>query len=234
MRGKVTISETGRKMLLQKPAPIDCKFLKQFPSYLDFIGKSAPGAGTEVTSEPALVESQKTPEEMLDASYQALRKKTAADLLEQLKSKSPKFFEKAVLKVLLAMGYAGAAGEGLVTGKVGDGGIDGVIKQDKLGLDVICVQAKRWESNVGRHEVADFVGSMDRYRASKGVMVSTSAFTPAAHEQLTHIQGKKVVLISGEELAQLMIEHNVGVTQGKVYELKEVSNDFFDEEEDLG
>ncbi len=185
---------------------------------------------TEVTGESAVAESQKTPRELLDASYQALRKATAEELLARLKSSSPGFFEKAVVRLLLAMGFGGVAGEGLVTGRSGDGGIDGVIKEDKLGLDVVCIQAKRWEGSVGRPVVQGFVGSMDYYRAKKGVMLTTSAFTRDAVEYIDHIEGKKVVLIGGERLAALMIEHNVGVATAQVYELKEVSNDFFDEE----
>jgi restriction system protein len=136
-----------------------------------------------------------------------------------------------VVKLLMAMGYGGIAGEGTVRGGSGDGGIDGVIKQDKLGLDIVCVQAKRWEASVGRPVIQSFVGSMDLDRARKGVILTTSTFTRDAQDFVNRIEGKKVVLIRGERLAELMIEHNLGVTSTKTYELKEVSNDFFDESE---
>ena len=131
----------------------------------------------------------------------------------------------------MTMGYGGVAGHGTVTGRSGDGGIDGVIKQDKLGLDVVCIQAKRWEGPVGRPVIQGFVGSMDYIRAKKGVIMTTSSFTKDAADFVDRIEGKKVVLIDGDQLADLMIEHGLGVVTTKTYELKEVSNDFFDESE---
>jgi restriction system protein len=148
-----------------------------------------------------------------------------------LRSCSPAFFEVVVLRLLMAMGYGGVAGHGSVTGKARDGGIDGVIHQDKLGLDVVCIQAKRWDGPVGRPVVQQFVGSMDYYRARKGVILTTSTFTKDGAEYIQRIEGKKVVLVDGDRLAELMIEHDLGVTTTKTYALKEVSNDFFDEGE---
>lgn len=155
----------------------------------------------------------------------------AEDLVSRLKQSSPAFFEEVVVKLLMAMGYGGVAGEGTVTGKTGDGGIDGVIQQDKLGLDIVCIQAKRWEGAVGRPTVQGFVGSMDYVKAKKGVVMTTSTFTKEAQDFVHRIEGKRVVLIDGDRLADLMIEHNLGVATTKVYALKEVSNDFFDENE---
>ena len=136
-----------------------------------------------------------------------------------------------MVKLLQAMGYGGVTGEALVTGRSGDAGIDGIIKEDKLGLDVVCIQAKRWEGTVGRPVIQGFVGSMDFVRARKGVILTTSQFSRDALEFVDRIEGKKVVLIDGSQLADLMIDHNVGVLPTKMYELKEVSNDFFDEDE---
>jgi restriction system protein len=150
----------------------------------------------------------------------------------KLRACSPGFFEKIVVKLLQAMGYGGVTGEALVTGRSGDAGIDGIIKEDKLGLDVVCIQAKRWENaTVGRPVIQGFVGSMDFVRARKGVILTTSQFSRDAIEFVDRIEGKKVVLIDGPRLADLMIDHNVGVLPTKSYELKEVSNDFFDEDE---
>lgn len=231
-RGLVRISAEGRKLLAQKPQGITCGLLRQYPTYLTFSAKASP---TDVGSDPSTaqqdLDEKQTPLELLDTSYQALRKATAEDVLSRLKECSSVFFEQVVVKLLLAMGYGGVAGEGLVTGKSGDAGIDGVIKEDKLGLDVVCIQAKRWEKPVDRPIVQGFVGSMDYIRARKGVILTTSQFTRGAVDFVERIEGKKVVLIGGERLAELMIDHGVGVTTTKVYELREVSNDFFDEDE---
>lgn len=229
VRGKVSISEEGRKVLLQKPATINCKFLKQFPSYLKFIGQT-PGEDDQ-DEEETVIESTQTPLELLDASFSTLRKATAEDLLAKLKACSPGFFERVVVRLLHAMGYGSVTGDASVTGKPGDGGIDGIIKEDKLGLDVVCIQAKRWDGSVGRPVIQGFVGSMDYIRAKKGVILTTSQFTKDALDFVDRIEGKKVVLIDGTKLADLMIEHNVGVNPTKLYELKEVSNDFFEEDE---
>jgi restriction system protein len=229
IRGKVRISDAGQKVLLQKPSIINCRFLKQFSSYLKFIGQSSIQGDDE--HEESVIESAQTPLELLDASFNTLRKATIEDLLVRLKSCSPGFFEQVVVRLLRAMGYGGVAGDSSVTGKSGDGGIDGIIKEDKLGLDVVCIQAKRWDGSVGRPVIQGFVGSMDYIRAKKGVILTTSQFTKDALDFVDRIEGKKVVLIDGSALAELMIEHNVGVNPTKLYELKEVSNDFFDEDE---
>jgi restriction system protein len=237
VRGKVSISAEGRKVLLQKPPLVNCRFLKQFPSYLKFIGQTTDEGSDGVTDrdggEKAVIESTQTPLELLDASFNTLQKATAEELLVRLKACSPGFFEQVVTRLLLAMGYGGVTGNATVTGKSGDGGIDGIIKEDKLGLDVVCIQAKRWEGSVGRPIIQGFVGSMDYVRGRKGVILTTSQFTKDARDFVDRIEGKKVVLIGGAELAKLMIEHNVGVNLTKVYELKEASNDFFDEDEGL-
>jgi restriction system protein len=137
-------------------------------------------------------ESKKTPLELLDESYRTLRKATVEELLSRLKTCSPEFFEEVVVKLLRAMGYGGVTGEATVTGKPGDGGIDGVIKEDKLGLDVVCIQAKRWEGSVGRPVIQQFVGSMNYARARKGVIITTSQFTRDATEFVGRIEGMKV------------------------------------------
>jgi restriction system protein len=229
VRGKVRIAEGGRKVLLQKPPTVNCRFLKQFPSYLKFIGQTPDQDGG--CEQEAVIESKQTPLELLDASFKTLQKATEEDLLTKLKACSPGFFEQVVVRLLRAMGYGGVTGDASVTGKPGDGGIDGIIKEDKLGLDVVCIQAKRWDGSVGRPVIQGFVGSMDYIRAKKGVILTTSQFTKDALDFVDRIEGKKVVLIDGSTLAALLIEHNVGVKLTKLYELKEVSNDFFDEDE---
>ncbi len=230
VRGKVCISAEGQRVLLQNPLSINCRFLKQFPSYLRLIGQTS--EGDEFGEPDQIEENSQTPLELLDSSFKTLQAATAADLLDRLKKSSPPFFEEVVVRLLRAMGYGGEMGDGTVTGKSGDGGIDGVIREDKLGLDVVCIQAKRWDGNVvGRPTIQQFVGSMDYIRAKKGVILTTSQFSKDAYEFVGRIEGKKVVLIDGEQLADLMIEHNVGVKPTKAYILKEVSNDFFEEDE---
>jgi restriction system protein len=231
VRGRVSIADAGKKVLAQKPATVNCRFLKQFPSYLKFIGQLPKAEGKDVPQEEAILEGKQTPLELLDSSFNTLRNATAGELLARLRTCSPGFFEQVVVRLLRAMGYGGVAGDASVTGKSGDGGIDGIIKEDKLGLDVVCIQAKRWDGSVGRPIIQGFVGSMDYIRARKGVILTTSQFTKDALDFVDRIEGKKVVLIDGPTLAGLMIEHNVGVKLTKVYELKEVSNDFFDEDE---
>lgn len=230
-RGRVRISDLGRSVLLEKPPSINVKFLKRFPSYCEFVAKSEPKEQSPVVETPAIAEGERTPFELIDVAYQSLARATVEEVLTRLKECSPGFFEAVVVKLLMAMGYGGVAGQGTVTGKSGDGGIDGVIWQDKLGLDVICIQAKRWEGPVGRPVVQGFVGSMDFHRSKKGVIMTTSTFTKDGLDFVHRIEGKKVVLIDGASLAELMIEHDLGVATTKVYKIKEVSNDFFDESE---
>lgn len=229
-RGKVSLSEEGRRVLTTSPQSINCRFLRQYPSYIELVGRPRADEGPANAITPE-ADTEQTPLELMDKSFQALRRATVDELLLKLRECSPEFFEKVVVRLLEAMGYGGVAGEALVTGRSGDAGIDGIIKEDKLGLDVVCIQAKRWEGTVGRPVIQGFVGSMDFVRARKGVILTTSQFSRDAIDFVDRIEGKKVVLIDGPQLADLMIDHNVGVLPTKAYELKEVSNDFFDEDE---
>lgn len=231
-RGFVRITPAGLKLLKTHRGPIQSKDLEQFPSFLEFKNKSVPVAGEEVGLEQKMepLSAGLTPQEQMEAAFEQSRQSTRLDLLQRLKSCSPGYFERVVVELLMKMGYGGIAGKGEVTRFSSDGGIDGIINQDKLGLDVVSIQAKRWESTVGRPIVQGFVGSMDYIRARKGVIITTSKFSREAEDYVERIEGKKVVLIDGDELSELMIDHNLGVTIRKTYELKEVSNDFFDED----
>jgi restriction system protein len=230
-RGRVRISVLGRSVLTQQPAAIDIRFLRQYESYQRFTGQITDSATveTEPNSEESIVE-ERTPLELFESSYAKLKAALAEELLSRLIECSPKFFEHIVVKLLHAMGYGGQFGEGRVTNYSHDGGIDGVISEDKLGLDVVCVQAKRWQGTVGRPTVQSFVGSMDLIRAKKGVVITTSDFSRDAYEFVDRIEGKRVVLINGKQLAQFMIDHDVGVSATGTYKIKEVSNDFFEED----
>jgi restriction system protein len=229
VRGKVSISQEGRKVLLQKPSTVNCRFLRQFPSYLTFIGQTSDQDGDD--KEETVIESTQTPLELIDASFNTLRKATAEELLERVKTCSPQFFEKLVVDLLVAMGYGGSLTDaGQAVGRTGDGGIDGIIKEDKLGLDVVCIQAKRWERTVGRPEVQAFAGSMEGIRARKGVLLTTASFSRDAEDYITHIE-RKIVLIDGQHLAQLMIDHDIGVATDRAYVIKKLDLDYFDDED---
>lgn len=221
-RGKFRLTDRGAAVLRQSPDRVDVRFLMQYPEYRDFKSRSYPSEPME----SGLEESGQTPKEALELSYQSLRSQLAQDLLQQVKTASPKFFERLVVDLLLAMGYGGSLDDaGQAVGRSGDGGIDGIIKEDKLGLDVLYIQAKRWERTVDSPDVMAFAGSLQGQRAGKGVMITTSQFSREARESVS-----KIVLIDGEQLAQLMIEHGVGVADVQTYTVKRVDLDYFSEE----
>ena len=219
------ITSQGNAVLAKKPKMINIAFLKQFPS-MDWHQKKKDDDEDKVSEV-----TEHTPEEVLESSYQELRNALADELLEQVKKCSPHFFERLVVELLVAMGYGGSlADAGQVIGKPGDEGIDGTIKEDKLGLDVLYIQAKRWNTTVGRPEVQKFAGSMDGFKAKKGVMLTTGTFSKEAQDFVKHID-KKIVLIDGEQLAQLMIDYGIGVATARTYMVKKMDLDYFDEEE---
>lgn len=224
-RGVIRITDEGQAIIKGKPGKIDTEFLRRYPAFTEFIGRSTPEAATEPRPDMA------TPEESLGASYLALRNALADELLDRVRACSPQFFERLVVELLVAMGYGGSlADAGQAVGRTGDGGIDGIIKEDKLGLDVVCIQAKRWEKTVGRPEVQGFAGSMEGFRARKGVMLTTSTFSKEAQEYVSRIE-RKIVLIDGIRLAELMIDHGIGVETAHTYVIKKIDLDYFSDEE---
>jgi len=226
-RGIVRITSEGQAALRESPKSVDVEFLRRFPSFVEFEQRSA----TAVTPTSDAAMQTATPEESLETSYLALRKQLAEDLLERVRQCSSQFFEQLVVDLLVAMGYGGSLTDaGLAIGRSGDGGIDGIIKEDKLGLDVVCIQAKRWERTVGRPEVQAFAGSMEGFRARKGVMLTTASFSRDAEDYVTRIE-RKIVLIGGRQLAQLMIDHDIGVATARNYVIKRLDSDYFDAEE---
>ncbi len=225
-RARFCITDRGREVLKKSPAEINVKFLKQFPEFLEFQNVSRPSREKDANDE----EPEHTPEETLESSYQSLRRELAQQILEQVKRSSPEFFERMVVDLLVAMGYGGSRSDaGRAIGQSGDGGIDGIINEDRLGLDVVYVQAKRWETTVGRPIVQTFAGSLEGQRANKGVLITTSQFSKEAQDYVSKI-GKKIVLIDGEQLAQLMIDYDIGVTEVSRYVVKRVDLDYFGEE----
>ncbi|MCP9452859.1 MAG: restriction endonuclease [Nitrospira sp.] len=226
-RGFFRITPRGREVLSQRPTAITVKLLEQFPEFLDFRTKRH-----ESKEETQLSENRslQTPGELLESAYQKLREDLAAELLKTVKECSPAFFERLVIDVLVKMGYGGSRKEaGKAIGRSGDEGIDGIINEDRLGLDVIYIQAKRWKDPIGRPEIQKFVGALQGHRANKGIFITTSSFTREAQDYVAKINSK-IVLIDGEQLCQLMIDHNVGVTPVVSYETKKIDGDYFLEE----
>lgn len=225
-RGRFRISDEGKRVLAENPPAITYKYLLQFPGFEAFWNPAKRDEGlTGVTTNGDTA----TPEERLEAAHKELTESLASELLERVKGCSPRFFEHLVIDLLVQMGYGGSRADAAqVVGKAGDGGIDGTIKEDKLGLDTIYVQAKRWEGSVGRKEIQAFAGSLEGERATKGVFITTSCFSSEAMEYVRRI-GRRIVLIDGDRLALLMIEHNVGCAEQQAFILKRVDNDYFEE-----
>jgi restriction system protein len=230
-RGVFKITTRGQELLAENHQKITNKLLSRFPEFMVFHqGKPSSDDGPATSSSHAETESTQTPEEILETTYQNLKNSLASDILEAVKRMSPEAFEQLVVTLLVTMGYGGSIQDaGSAVGKSGDEGIDGIIKEDKLGLDSVYIQAKKWESVVGRPFVQAFAGSLEGHRARKGVMLTTSGFSQEARDYVQKIE-KKIVLIDGKQLAQLMIEHNVGVTETKSYTLKKLDQDFFEAE----
>jgi restriction system protein len=224
-RGYVQITPLGQKVLATSPERINNAFLRQFESFNQFTGYTP--NGKEKAVEP-VEETDQTPEEQLEKAWTKLNTILAKDLLEKVKTMDPAKFEKLVIDLLLAMGYGGSRQEaGSIVGKSGDGGIDGIISEDRLGLDKIYVQAKRWENTVPIKEVRDFAGALLAQKARKGVFITTSNYPKSAYEFVDNID-RTIVLIDGHRLAELMIEHGVGVSMQRKFVLKEVDGDYFE------
>ena len=229
-RGLVQITDQGQAALAQKPARIDVKFLEQFSEFLDFRNASRERPALAGADDVLPLSSDLTPDEVIDAAYQRSVFALADEVLERVKACSPIYFERLVVQLLIKMGYGGSREEaGKAVGRSGDGGIDGIINEDRLGLDAIYLQAKRWEGVIGRPEIMKFVGALAGQRATKGVFITTSWFTQDAKDYALSSQ-YKVVLIDGERLADLMIEHDLGVSVAATYQLKRIDSDFFSEE----
>lgn len=231
-RGRLQITERGALVLKEAPEKINVSFLRQFPEFVEFQSPKKEGEPEKAIQviEPSS-EELLAPDEALDTAFQQLRNDLELELLEKLKSSSPAFFERLVVDVLVKMGYGGSLEDaGKAVGQSHDEGIDGVIKEDRLGFDQIYIQAKKWSDvSVGRPEIQKFVGALQPHRARKGVFITTSTFTKDAEDFVKRIE-TKVILINGFQLAKLMIDLNVGVSTNRVYEIKKIDSDYFDEE----
>jgi restriction system protein len=223
-RGVFRISPKGIDLLAQKPGNLTLKSLDQYTEHRAWFHQK-PSKQNEKT-----IPAESTPEEQIEALIEGLKETLAGDLLDRIKAMDPFRFERVVLDLLVAMGYGGARTDAAsVTPKSNDGGIDGLINEDRLGLDVIYVQAKCWkDTNVGSPDIQKFVGAIDGKRAAKGIFITTSDFAPAALDY-ARTTTKRVILINGQRLAELMVEHNIGVSRTSTYELKRVDSDYFEE-----
>ena len=236
-RGRFLATEEGRKLLATNPERINVPLLMKLPLFKDWYvnqGEVAPEAAEAIFDPKSAKTASITPEEQIETAYQSVQSALRTDLLERIGQNSPSFFEQLIVDVLIAMDYGGSrkSAAAQLTGQTGDGGIDGIINEDRLGLDRIYVQAKRYAKDhaVGRPEVQAFVGSLVGRGATKGVFVTTSTFSQQARDYVIHLT-QRVILVDGESLADLMIEHGVGVRKTRAIEFKRLDEDFFSEDD---
>ena len=228
-RSQNRITPEGSRVASLPDVKVNNRYLRQYPSFVEFQGGKSQNSSNQITTpiEPNL--SELSPEEQLDSAALSLQQSLADDLLDKLKTVSPSFFERIVVDLLVSMGYGGSVKDaGKTIGKSGDGGVDGIIKEDKLGLDTIYIQAKRWEGTVGRPEVQKFAGALQGFRARKGVFITTSSYSTDALDFVKNIDSK-IVLIDGAELSRLMIEYGVGVGVQRVVKVMRLDGDYFEE-----
>lgn len=232
-RGVFRISERGLTLLAENPPVVNDNLLKRYQEFIDFLNRKKKKSNDTTQTEIVPVDSEetlKTPEESLESAYQSLRDNLSTEILESIKSCSPSFFERLVVELLVKMGYGGTLQDaGQAIGRSGDEGVDGIIKEDRLGLDVIYLQAKRWDNTVSRPEIQKFAGALQGKRSKKGVFITTSDYSKEAREFASNIENK-IILIDGNELADLMIDYNVGVAVAVNYEIKRIDSDYFLEE----
>lgn len=227
-RGCLQITERGLKLLANHPEGITLALLQQFPEFQAFKQrKRQKDPDREIQWDSDIIFDD-TPEDILASAYRVLSESLEQELLEAVKQATPKFFEHLVVDLLVKMGYGGNRTDaGQALGKTGDGGIDGIINEDRLGLDVIYIQAKRWEGTVGRPDIQRFAGALQGQRAKKGVFITTSNFSREAKEYAALIE-TRIILIDGTRLAELMVEHNIGVSIVETYEVKKLDSDYFE------
>lgn len=231
-RGAYAITDRGRAVLADGPKKLNAAYLLRFPEFAEWVGKDvSPGDDEEPLAAAATPDRGLTPDQRLDQAFAEITESVASDLLDRILHGSWAFFERVVMDLLLAMGYGDRAGPnaGFVTQRSCDEGIDGVIKQDPLGLESIYLQAKLYtDKSVGRREIQEFAGSLDGQRAHKGVFVTTSRFSAEARDYVGKTSSKRIVLIDGQELVRLMIRHGVGVSEERKLIIPRIDLDYFD------
>ena len=225
-RGYVRITDRGSKVLENPPASINITYLEQYPEFNEF---RKPSKTVRVENEESEIQKyeENTPEELIEIGYLKLQEDLASELLDRVKKCSSSFFERLVVELLVKMGYGGSRQDaGKAVGRSGDEGIDGVIKEDKLGLDIVYIQAKKWENTVSRPEIQKFAGALQGFRARKGIFITTSNFAKSVSDYVSRIDSK-IILVDGEHLAKLMIEYDVGVSSIASYQIKKIDSDYF-------
>jgi restriction system protein len=223
-RGSLRITQAGLDLLNSNPTVVDNSTLENYPAFIEFKSRRR-----ETTIDQPEVLSNETPEDALASAYKKLRLDIESELLDVVKTASPSFFERLVVDLLVKIGYGGNRQDAAsAVGKSGDGGIDGIIKEDRLGLDVIYIQAKRWENTVGRPDIQKFAGALQGQRAKKGIFITTSSFSGESREYVKYID-TRIILIDGAQLVGLMVDNNVGVSTAGIYEVKKIDSDYFEE-----
>lgn len=230
-RGHFKITPRGQDVLKSNPSTIDDNSLKQFEEFREFTDKSSRHAAEDNhVAVPAIEDRKQTPDEIMRSAHRQIEATLEQDLLDRIRAAPPDFFERLIVNLLLSMGYGGSTADaGRALGRSGDDGVDGVIDQDALGLDRVYIQAKRYAAgnNIGAGAIRDFFGSLDRHKASKGLFVTTSTFSPSAKETAEFLS-KRIVLIDGDQLAKLMVRHNVGCRIEDTLQIKKVDEEFFE------
>ena len=232
-RGTYKINDAGKKFLTEHPNGFDKSDLLQIPAFANFAARKSDKTNAPITNNTTIIDNkdeERTPTDLIDDAFRQVNDTLAKDLLAKILEMTPAFFEKLVVELLVKMGYGGSFEDAAsVTQYSRDEGIDGVIKEDKLGLDTIYIQAKRWDKGIiGSKDIQAFVGAIEMKHASKGVFITTSSFTDAAKKCAKEVKSK-IVLIDGEQLCKYMIEYNLGVSPRQVYEIKQIDRDYFEE-----
>lgn len=228
-RAHFKITEKGKELLNQNPRELNAKFLTRYEEFVDFLNLKKSKRSEPKDGDMIELDSEQTPEESLEYAYQKIKNNLAKELMDIVKLSSPRFFERLVIDLLISMGYGGSRKDaGEAVGKSGDGGIDGIIKEDRLGLDIIYLQAKKWENPVPVKEIRDFTGALASKKAKKGIFISTSTFPQSVYEFVSQVE-YKIILIDGKRLAELMIENNIGLSIVNTYHVKTIDTDYFEE-----
>ena len=229
-RGKYGITESGLELLSNNPQEINVALLRRYATYRDFVNLET--QSTVTASSPTLEDADKTPEEIMGVLSEQLNLQLAKDILNEICNNTPNYFEDLVVDLLLKMGYGGLEGSGEVTKRAGDGGIDGIIKQDELGLDMIYIQAKKWDkdSTISRPEIQKFAGALLGEGATKGVFITTASFSKTAMEYAKSVPNSRIILIDGLTLARFMIKHDLGVSTSNTIRIKKIDSDYFEEQ----
>ena len=224
-RATYAISETGKKLLANPPSEIDVDFLRSYEQFNQFFGSSK--SDKESLASTDVIDDELTPEEQIEKGVRQIQRELQVEVLDRVKQLPPEGFEQLVLRLLVGMGYGGSMADVQGVARGADGGVDGVVNQDHLGLDRIYIQAKRWEGSVGRPVIQNFAGALDLVGAKKGVIMTTASFSQPAHECVMTIKDKRIILVDGQRMSELMLKHGIGVSTKQTFVIQRMDEDFF-------